>query len=391
MRVFIAGIDGYLGWALAQYLAHYGHEIGGCDNYLRRKYVHEIGSHSATPIVSMEDRISWFSKRYGSFFFAEGDLMDYNFIKMAIEHFKPDVIVHFGECPSAPYSMIDAEHAGHVQANNIVGNLNVIYAMKESCPNAHLIKLGTMGEYGYGTSPFDIPEGFFEVEHKGIRATIPFPKDAGSWYHWSKVHDSNNIMFACKLWGLKSTDIMQGVVFGNSVDGVLTGDVESLTRFDFDEAFGTAINRFCAQAIIGEPITVYGRGKQKRGFLPLKDSLQCIRLIIDNPPNNGEYRVFNQWEDIYELNELGQKVVNAAKKLGINAEVKNIPNPRVEVDEDKPYIVEREHLIRLGYEPSKDIDSEILSTMKILLPFSERIEDKKSLLMPKILWKDNEK
>ena len=387
MRVFIAGIDGYLGWALAQYLIHHGHEVGGCDNYLRRVYVEEVGGQSATPIATMEERFRWLKDRCKPFFFAEGDLCNYEFVEKSFEYSKPDAIVHFGECPSAPYSMIDANHAGHVQANNIVGNLNVIYAMKKVCPDAHLIKLGTMGEYGYGTSPFDIPEGFFEIEHGGVKATIPFPKDAGSWYHWSKVHDSNNIMFACKLWNLRSTDIMQGVVFGNTIDGILTEEVESLTRFDFDESFGTAINRFCAQAVIGEPITPYGKGKQKRGFLPLKDSVQCIRIILENPPAAGEYRVFNQWEDIYELNELANKVKLAGEKLGLTPVIENVPNPREEVEDDVPYVVKREHLIRLGYEPSKDIDTDIFETMRVLLQYKERIEEKKDSLIPKIFWK----
>lgn len=290
MKILIAGMDGYLGWALAQYLTARGHEVAGADIFHRRRWVAEMGSHSATPIVDMPDRLRAFAAKWGKTpLFRAGDLTDWDFVRQLFEDFQPEAVVHFGECPSAPYSMIDVHHATWVQTNNIVGTFNILFAMQELAPESHLVKLGTMGEYG--TPNVDIPEGFFEIEYRGRKDRLPFPRQAGSWYHWSKVHGSNNIMFACKIWGLRSTDIMQGVVYGTRIDEM---DSEPLlTRLDFDQCFGTAINRFCCQAVIGEPLTPFGKGHQRRGFLPLRDSMQCLTLAIENPPEAGEYRVFN--------------------------------------------------------------------------------------------------
>ena len=282
MKVFIAGVDGYLGWPLAQYLAARGHTLAGVDKFLRRQWVDEIGSHSALPIASFEDRQQAFFERYGQkILFQEPDLQDYSFLKSFLLEFKPDAIVHLAEMPSAPYSMMDQEHAVYTQQNNVVGSLNLLWAIKEACPTAHLVKLGTMGEYG--TPNLDIPEGFFEIEYRGRKDKLPFPRQANSFYHLSKVHDSHNTMFACRIWGLSATDIMQGVVFGTQIDE-MGNDSRFLSRLDFDQCFGTAINRFCCQAVIGHPLTIFGTGTQTRGFLPLRDSMQCITLALENPP-----------------------------------------------------------------------------------------------------------
>src|SRR5688572_757852 len=285
MKVFIAGIDGYLGWPLAQYLTARGHEVAGSDLMLRREWVNEMGSDSALPVYSHEERVAAFRERYGrDLDFRVEDLCDYEKVKSFLGDFQPDAIVHLGQMPSAPYSMIDQAHTVWTQQNNVTNNLNLLWAMREVCPDAHLVKLGTMGEYG--TPNVDIPEGFFEVEYRGRKDTLPFPRQPGSFYHLSKVHDSHNTIFACKIWGLRSTDIMQGVVFG-----IQTNDDPRLsTRLDFDQCFGTVINRFCCQAIIGHPLTLYGEGQQKRGFLPLRDSMQCLALAVENPPQSGEYR-----------------------------------------------------------------------------------------------------
>ena len=211
MKVFIAGVDGYLGWSLAQYLVVRGHEVAGCDNYFRRDWVAEMGSQSATPIRRMTERLQAFRENFGTNLqFIRGDVTDYNFVWNFFRAFQPEAIVHLAENPSAPYSMIDVHHCVFTQVNNITGTLNILHAMRDVCPHAHLVKLGTMGEYG--TPNIDIPEGFFEIEYRGRKDTLPFPRQAGFWYHQTKVHDSNNIMMACKIWGLRSTDIMQGVV-----------------------------------------------------------------------------------------------------------------------------------------------------------------------------------
>ena len=302
MRVFIPGMDGYLGWALAQHLVARGHDVAGADLGLRRRWVEEMGSASAIPIASMHERLEAVAEHHGSTIaYWHGDLQEYALVDEILREFEPEAIVHLGECPSAPYSMVDRAHAVFVQTNNLVGTLNLLFGMRDICPDAHLLKLGTMGEYGTPNVP--IPEGFFEIEYRGRTDRLPFPRQANSWYHWSKVHGSNNIMFASRTWGLRATDVMQGVVFGTGI-AAMDADPRLRTRLDFDGAFGTAINRFCCQAIVGHPLTPYGQGHQKRGFLPLRDSIQCLTLAIENPPEAGEYRVFNQFAEVYDITDL---------------------------------------------------------------------------------------
>ncbi len=383
MRIFIAGIDGYLGWSLAQYLTARGHEVAGADCFFRRQWVEEMGSWSATPIRPMKERLQAFKERFGKELrFWEGDLREYGLVEMIFREFQPDAIVHFGECPSAPYSMVDVHHAIFVQTNNITTTFNLLFAMRDIRPQAHLVKLGTMGEYG--TPNVDIPEGFFEIEYRGRKDRLPFPRQAGSWYHWSKVHGSNNIMFACKIWNLRATDIMQGVVFGTRIDEM--GDDERLlTRLDFDQAFGTAVNRYCCQAVIGHPLTPFGKGHQRRGFLPLRDSMQCLTLALENPPEAGEYRVFNQFEEVYDVTELALKVQQVAGELGLEVEVRNLENPRKEMEEHY-YNPDHQHLFDLGYQPTHDVEAEMRIMLQDLIRYRDRIEAKREVLIPDVRW-----
>jgi UDP-sulfoquinovose synthase len=375
-------MDGYLGWTLAQHLTALGHEVAGLDRFLRREWVAEMGSDSAIPIYSMADRLIACEARYGTRpDFRVGDLLDYDFVHGFLEDFQPDAIVHLGEMPSAPYSMIDARHAVWTQTNNVMGTLNLLFAMRDTCPDAHLVKLGTMGEYG--TPNVDIPEGFFEIEYRGRRDKLPFPRQAGSFYHWSKVHDSNNIMFACKIWGLRSTDVMQGVVFGTRIDD--TDDPRLATRLDFDQSFGTAVNRFCCSAVIDHPLTLFGKGRQKRGFLPLRDSMQCLTLAIENPPEAGEYRVFNQFEEVYDVTELALKVQKVGRELGLDVDIRNLENPRAELDEHY-YNPDHQHLFDLGYEPTHDVEAELRIMLHDLMTQRERIAHFRDQLIPDIRW-----
>ncbi len=383
MRVLITGLDGYLGWSLALHLARRGHVTAGADGFFRRKWVREMGSDSMIPISPMKERLSACTKYYrGGVSFYEGNLCEYPFIEKIFSEFKPEAIVHLGEMPSAPYSMIDVHHAVFSQTNNITSTLNILFAMRDICPSSHLIKLGTMGEYG--TPNIDIPEGFFDIEYRGRKDTLPFPRQAGSWYHWSKVHDSYNVMFACKIWDLCSTDVMQGVVFGTSTED-MQSDKQLATRFDIDQSFGTVINRFCAQAVINEPLTPFGRGLQKRGFLPLRDSMQCLTLAIENPPSKGEYRVFNQFEKVYSVTELAEKVQKAAGKIGLSVDIENLENPRKEMEEHY-YNPDHRHLLDLGYKPTHDIDAEIVTMLNELKKYKERIGTYRDILIPDIHW-----
>lgn len=383
MRVFIAGIDGYLGWTLAQYLTARGHEIAGNDTFFRRQWVEEVGSHSAIPIYPVEERLRAFNEHFGkSIFFREGNLLDYEFLKEFLSEFQPDAIVHLAEMPSAPYSMMDQPHAVFTQHNNVIGSLNLLWAMNEVCPDTHLVKLGTMGEYG--TPNIDIPEGFFEVEFRGRKDYLPFPRQAGSFYHWSKVHDSNNTMFACRIWGLRATDIMQGVVFGTRIDE-MGNDPRLRSRLDFDQCFGTVINRFCCQAVIDHPLTLYGGGGQTRGFLPLRDSVQCLTIAVENPARSGEYRVFNQFEECYTVEELAFMVQEVSTSLDLQADILHYNNPRKELDRHY-FNPDRNHLIDLGYKPTHDVKAEVRIMLTDLLEHRDRILAKRDILIPDIRW-----
>jgi UDP-sulfoquinovose synthase len=320
-----------------------------------------------------------------------------------LQEYKPDTIIHLAQQPSAPWSMRNVYHCLNTQIDNIAGTLALLWAMKEHCPNAHLIKLGTMGEYG--TPNCDIPEGEIPVDpctwvsnaradadiadEMNIRlfpkcpmSGLPFPRSPGSFYHLSKVHDTHNIIFACKTWGLTSTDIMQGVVFGVKVTGEETNI--QLTRFDYDQYFGTVINRFCAQALSDNPLTIYGEGNQVRGYLPLKDSIQCLTLAIENPPEKGSYRTLNQFENIYSINELAAEVLMAANQLGIDARTQHIDNPRTE-SEHHYYNPTHEKLFDLGYIPTTKITHEIYKLLNDLRPYRSRINS--NCIMPTTKWR----
>jgi len=383
MRILITGVDGYLGWPLAIHLAARGHEVAGIDNYARRGWVGEMGSQSAIPIAPMAARLHAYREHLGqNLRFYKGDLADYNFVLNAYRSFRPEAIVYLGEMPSAPYSMLDVHTALYTQQNNVLGTLVTLHAMRDAVPDAHLVKLGTMGEYG--TPGVDIPEGWFELDYRGRKERMLFPRRAGSWYHQSKVHDSHNVEMACRLWGLRSTDIMQGVVYGTAIDEI-EGRPELATRFDFDQAFGTAINRFCAQAVIGLPLTPYGKGQQRRGFLALRDSIQCLTLATESPPESSDYRVFNQFEEVYSVMELAERVQRIGNESGLDVKIHPVENPRTEA-EVHYYNPDHQQLLDLGYEPTHDMDAELRKVFRDLLPHRDRIEERKESQFPDIRW-----
>jgi UDP-sulfoquinovose synthase len=308
--------------------------------------------------------------------------MDYDFLLSTIKQFEPETIIHFAEQRSAPYSMIDRKHAVFTQVNNVVGTLNVLFAIREVNPDCHLIKLGTMGEYG--TPNIDIEEGYIHIEHNGRRDLVPFPKQPGSFYHLSKVHDSHNIMFACRIWGLRATDLNQGVVYGTMTDETAK-DETLLNRFDYDEVFGTVLNRFCVQAAIGHPLTVYGKGGQTRGFLDIRDTVRCIELACLNPARRGEFRVFNQFTEQFSVLDLALMVQSAGKTLGLDVQIEHIADPRVEMEEHY-YNAKHSKLIDLGLNPHYLGESLLDSLMNIALEYRDRIDP--SLFLPRVEWKN---
>lgn len=382
MRIAVLGGDGYCGWATAIYLSNRGHSVAILDNFIRRQWDHEVGAETLTPIRPLSERLrSWrqlTGKNIDSFV---GDVMDYDFLSSTIKEFGPEAIVHFAEQRAAPYSMIDRKHAVFTQVNNVVGTLNVLFAMREFAPDCHLVKLGTMGEYG--TPNIDIEEGYITIEHNGRKDVLPFPKQPGSFYHLSKVHDSHNIMFTCKIWGLRATDLNQGVVYGTVTDEV-SMDEALINRFDYDEVFGTVLNRFCVQAAIGMPLTVYGKGGQTRGFLDIRDTVRCIEIACLNPAGKGEFRVFNQFTEQFSVMDLARMVQTAGKKLGMNVEIKHIPDPRVEAEEHY-YNAKHSKLIELGLVPHLLSDSLLDSLMNIAVRYRDRVDS--SAMMPKVNWR----
>ena len=383
MRILILGIDGYLGWALANTLTKENIEVFGIDSFFRRKWVKEMNSLSAVPIASMNNRIKSHKKIFNKeIVFYKGDITNFNFLSSKIKEIKPDVIVHFAQCPSAPYSMMNQEKSAWVQSNNLIGTLNLIYAVKEHVPEAHIIKLGTMGEYG--TPNIDIAEGFFEIEYRGRKDVLPFPRQANSWYHLSKVHDSNNLQFACRNYGIRCTDIMQGVVFG-FYPGENNIDKHLYTRLDFDQAFGTSINRFCCESVISHAITVYGDGTQRRSFLPLRDSMKCIELVIKNPPRQGEYKVVNQFANVHSINDLALKVAGVCKQLNMDVNIVKMKNPRKEAALHY-YNPDNQNLKNLGYNPTTDFEQEILALIQGIKPYKKRIQLHSNILNPTIKW-----
>jgi UDP-sulfoquinovose synthase len=350
MRVLILGGDGYLGWPTALRFSARGHEVSVVDNFSRRRWHSEQGTASLTPIRELDERIAtWRAISAGNEIRSYvGAVQDGDFLDEVVAETRPEAVVHYGEQPSAPYSMMSRQRAVETQHTNVIGTLNLLFAIRDHAPDCHLVKLGTMGEYG--TPNIDIEEGFIEIEHKGRTDTLPFPKLPGSLYHCSKVHDSTNVHFACRIWGLRATDLNQGVVYGIDTEET-AGDERLITRFDYDEIFGTVLNRFCVQAVIGHPLTVYGSGGQTRGFLNIRDTLRCVELAVESPAERGEFRVFNQFTEQFSVGQLAELVKAAGEHLGYSVEVQHVENPRVELEEHY-YNAVHTKLIDLGLEPT---------------------------------------
>jgi len=382
MKIAVLGGDGYCGWPTALYLAAKGHQVSIVDNYIRRQWDHELGVQTLTPIRPLAKRLEVWNELTGKQIDLHvGDITDYDFLSSYIQAFEPEAVIHYAEQRAAPYSMIDRKHAVFTQVNNIVGTLNLLFAIREYNPQCHLVKLGTMGEYG--TPNIDIEEGYITIEHNGRKDTLPYPKQPGSFYHLSKVHDSHNITFVCKIWGLRATDLNQGVVYGTMTDEVAL-DEALINRFDYDEVFGTVLNRFCVQAAIGKPLTVYGKGGQTRGFLDIRDTVRCIELACLNPAKEGEFRVFNQFTEQFSVLDLAHLVQTAAGKMGFSVEINHLPDPRVEA-EAHYYNAKHSKLIELGLKPHLLSDSLLDSLMNIAVKYRDRIDP--GTMSPQVNWR----
>ena len=382
MRILVVGGDGYCGWATALYLSERGHDVAIADSLIRRHWDATLGIDTLTPIAPIRHRVAkWHELTGKQIPVYIGDICDYPFVQRFMREFEPESIVHFGEQRSAPFSMIDREHAVMTQVMNVSGTLNLLFAIKEFNSEIHLVKLGTLGEYGQPN--IDIEEGYITIRHNGREDRLPYPMQPGSFYHLSKVHDSHNIRFACRIWGLRATDLNQGVVYGVLTDQTARHDL-LVNRFDYDEVFGTVLNRFCIQAAIGHPLTVYGKGGQTRGFLDIRDTVRCIELAATNPAARGEFRVFNQFTEQFNLNDLATMVQKVGTAEGLKIEVRHVENPRVE-KEDHYYNAKHTALVDLGLVPHLLNESLLDSLLHFAIRYKDRVDN--AHMMPTVTWK----
>jgi len=396
MKVMVLGMDGYLGWPLSLKLANLGFKVSGVDNYTRRDAVMEKGSHTVVPIPRMTERLRAAKEELGvNLHFRRLDVTNRKQLAEFIEEVKPEAIVHYAELPSAPYSMVDAEHAHKVQNNNTLGTLGLLFAMKDTVPESSLVKLGTMGEYGSPLTGRPLFEGMFPAD-----ATLNWddrewsmggeltPRNPPSFYHVGKVQDTYNVYEACKYWWLRSYDIMQGVIYGVHTNEVAQ-HAKLRTRFDIDEWFGTVINRFVAQAALGIPLTIYGEGGQIRGFIGLEDAMQCMTRLILSPPEPGQYDVVNQISAVYRIRDLAETVAKIAnQEFGLDAKIRRLENPRVEADRHPFEAVSKKLQKEHNFEPDVKLKEEIYRMLRLLTKdeVRKRIDEKRHVIMPRTRW-----
>ena len=390
MRICVLGGDGYCGWATALYLfARKGIPSPRLSITPKRAKngTTVSGVQTLTPIRPLADRLKTWQELTGNRIeLFVGDVTDYDFLSGVLNDFNPEAVVHFAEQRAAPYSMIDRKHAVFTQVNNVVGTLNLLFAIQEFNPECHLVKLGTMGEYG--TPNIDIEEGYIKIEHNGRSDVLPFPKQPGLLPSpLSKVHDSHNIRFACKIWGLRATDLNQGVVYGTMTSETAL-DEALINRFDYDEVFGTVLNRFRIQAAVGHPLTVYWEGcKQTRGWSGMiRDTVRCIEIACLRPAAKGECRVFNQFTEQFSVLEIAHMVQAAARKMGLEVEIDHLPMPRVEAEEHY-YNAKHSKLLDLGLEPHLLSESLLDSLMNIAVKYQDRVDT--SLFLPQVNWRSS--
>lgn len=382
MRVLILGGDGYLGWPTAMAFANQGHEVCVVDNYLRRSIAQQTQSEALMPNPNLNDRAAIFRSVTDYEIHVEiGDITNYRTLERIFQDFQPEAVVHYAEQPAAPYSMRGYEEARLTLNNNLTATLNVIWAVREHAPDCHIIKLGTMGEYG--TPNIDIEEGWIEIEHKGRKDTFLYPRAAGSLYHTTKVMDTDLLWFYVRTDELRVTDLMQGPVYGLSTDETDEDD-RLLPNFHYDDIFGTVVNRFLVQAVAGVPLTVYGKGGQVRGYLNLRDTLQCVDLAMRHPAERGQLRILNQFTETFSVNELAQRIQHVGNQMGLGVQVKSIDNPRKEKEEHY-YNPAHSGLLELGLQPNYMTDEVIAGMLEKVLQYKDRIDTNR--IMPRVRWK----
>ena len=382
MRVLILGGDGYLGWPTAMHFAARGHEVAVIDNYLRRYLALQTRSEALIPNPDLPTRAEIFEAVSGKKIRVEiGDVTNYRVLSRLFQDFQPDAVVHYAEQPAAPYGMVNYEEARLTLNNNLNATLNTIWAVMEYAPDCQIVKLGTMGEYG--TPNIDIEEGWLEVEHKGRKQKFLYPRQTGSFYHTTKIMDTDMLWFYVRTFDIAVTDLMQGPVYGLSTDETDL-DERLLPNFHYDDIFGTVLNRFLVQAVAGIPLTVYGKGDQIRGFLNIRDTMQCVELAATKPAKHGELRILNQFVEAFSMNQLAEKVQRVGNQMGLNVEVAHLDNPRKE-PEDHYYNPAHSGLLELGLQPHYLTDEVIAGMLETVLKYKDLIDPGK--IMPRVRWK----
>ena len=370
MRVLILGGDGYLGWPTAMHLSSKGHEVALADNYLRRNLCRQENVEPLFEVPNLHQRAQlWKAATGHELKVFIGDLSKWETMADVFSAFQPEAVVHYAEQPAAPYSMLNREASMLTLTNNLSVTANTIFAVRQFCPSAHIIKLGTMGEYG--TPNIDIEEGWIDIEHKGRSDRFLFPRQAGSLYHTTKIMDTDLLWFYVRVWNLRVTDLMQGPVYGLATTEN-DDDERLLSFFSYDELFGTVLNRFVVQAVAGHPLTVYGKGGQTRGYLNLIDTLNCVRLTLENPPAEGELRILNQFVETFRVIDLAERVKDVGAQMGLKVKIESIENPRKE-SEDHYYNPSHSGLLDLGLTPHYLTDDVLSALIEKVLKYKDRI------------------
>ena len=381
MRILILGGDGYLGWPTAMELQRSGHDVCVVDNYLRRKIAQATDSEALMDNPRLHERAKIFAEKTNhKILVEEGDCREFEFVNRVFERFAPEAVVHYAEQPSAPYSMIGIDEARLTLSNNLNSTFSLIWAVLERNRDCHIIKLGTMGEYG--TPNIDIEEGWIEINHKGRSQQFLYPRQAGSLYHTTKVLDTDLLWFYVRIYGIRVTDLMQGPVYGLSTDGADL-DPRLAPNFHYDDIFGTVVNRFLVQAVAGVPLTVYGRGGQVRGYLNLRDTLQCIALAVEKPAKKGELRILNQFTETFSVNQLAERVHDVGNRLGLGVRVQHIDNPRKEMEEHY-YNPAHHGLLELGLKPHLMTDDVLAGMLERVIQHRHRIVPRR--ILPRVRW-----
>jgi UDP-sulfoquinovose synthase len=377
MRVLVLGGDGYLGWPTALRLSRHDHEVMIIDNYLRRSLCRDLDVEPLFPVPILAERVRLWREVSGkSVQFRICNCCEYSSLLDVFQEFHPDAVIHYAEQPSAPFSMIDQKSASLTVVNNLLSTLNVVWAVKEAAPQCHIIKLGTMGEYG--TPNIDIEEGWLDIEHRGRKDRFLFPRQASSLYHTTKIQDTDLLWFYVRTWGLGVTDLMQGPVYGLSTEETQL-HAGLMPFFNYDEVFGTVLNRFIVQAVAGFPLTVFGKGGQTRGYLNLRDTIACVELAMTHPPRPGELRVFNQITETFKVSELAEKVKRMGCSRGHAVEIQSVRNPRKE-SEEHYYNPTFTGLRSLGLSPNFLTDDVLAEMFEIVEEHKEGIVKDRILL-----------